>query len=188
MRTHSARTRCGCSRSCLRSRCCCSRRSFPRRWVLPMLAARKPVAYGIRALAAVLHPLVLASEAISRSLRSDKTGPVTSLDEIRLLATIGHSQGVVGEQTAEMIVGASKLRKLSASERDGAAEGCRLPVARGHGPKGDGSDQRIRIQPVSVHVRQAISTRSSGVVFAKEILAQLVDSAPSTVELATACA
>lgn len=75
----------------------------------------KPVAYGIRMLAMVLRPLVLASEAISRSLRRDKAGPVTSLDEIRLLATIGHSEGVVGRQAAQMIVGASELRKLSAA-------------------------------------------------------------------------
>ena len=75
----------------------------------------KPVAYGIRMLATVLRPLVLASEAISRSIRRDKSGPVTSLDEIRLLATIGHSEGVVGPQTAHMIVGASDLRKLTAS-------------------------------------------------------------------------
>lgn len=74
----------------------------------------KPVAFGIRALVAVLRPLVLASEAISRSLRSDEGTPVTSLDEIRLLATIGHSEGVVGEQAAGMIVGVSELRKLEA--------------------------------------------------------------------------
>jgi len=75
----------------------------------------KPVAYGIRVLTTVLHPLVLASEAVSRSLRRGKTSPITSLDEIRLLATIGHSEGVVGAQTAKMIVGASELRKLTAT-------------------------------------------------------------------------
>lgn len=75
----------------------------------------RPVAYGIRALALLLKPLVLVSEAISRSIRGGKEGPVTSLDEIRLLATIGHSEGVVGKQTAQMIVGASDLRKLDAA-------------------------------------------------------------------------
>ena len=39
---------------------------------------------------------------------------MTSLDEIRLLATIGHTEGVVGKQTAQMIVGASDLRTLNA--------------------------------------------------------------------------
>lgn len=74
----------------------------------------RPVAYGIRALALVLKPLVVVSEAISRSIRGGNEGPVTSLDEIRLMATIGHSEGVVGQQTAQMIVGASELRKLNA--------------------------------------------------------------------------
>ncbi|MDH3778592.1 MAG: DUF21 domain-containing protein, partial [Gammaproteobacteria bacterium] len=75
----------------------------------------KPVAYGIRGLTILLRPLVLVTESISRSLRSDKEAPITSLDEIRLLATIGHSEGVVGEQAAGMIVGASELRKLAAT-------------------------------------------------------------------------
>ena len=75
----------------------------------------RPVAFGIRALALVLKPLVLVSEAISRSIRGGNEGPVTSLDEIRLMATIGHSEGVVGKHTAQMIVGASELRKLNAS-------------------------------------------------------------------------
>ena len=75
----------------------------------------RPVAIGIRALTVVLKPFVLVSEAISRSIRGNKSAPVTSLDEIRLLATIGHSEGVVGEQAADMIVGASELRKLDAA-------------------------------------------------------------------------
>ena len=75
----------------------------------------RPVAYGIRAMTLFLKPLVIASEAISRSLRRGKGSPVTSLDEIRLLATIGHSEGVVGKQAAQMIVGAAELRKLTAS-------------------------------------------------------------------------
>ena len=75
----------------------------------------RPVAYGIRALALLLKPFVLVTEALSRSIRGGKEGPVTSLDEIRLMATIGHREGVVGQQTAQMIVGASDLRKLSAS-------------------------------------------------------------------------
>ena len=75
----------------------------------------RPVAFGIRALALVLRPFVLVTEGISRSIRGGESGPVTSLDEIRLLATIGHSEGVVGKQTAQMIVGASELRRLTAS-------------------------------------------------------------------------
>ncbi len=74
----------------------------------------RPVAYGIRFLAISLKPFVLASEAISRSIRGGHDSPVTSIEEIRLLATLGLSQGVVGDQTANIIVGASELKKLAA--------------------------------------------------------------------------
>lgn len=140
-----------------------------------------PVAYGIRGLALLLRPLVLASEAISRSLRKDKSGPVTSLEEIRLLATIGHSEGVVGSHTAQMIVGASDLRKLSAtnvmvprqevaylSHDDTAAEVAKIINESGfsrfpYSPTGD-LDQVV------------------GVVFAKEVLAQMVESPSDTIK------
>ena len=135
----------------------------------------KPVAYGIRALTVVLRPFVLASEAISRSIRGDKAAPVTSLDEIRLLATIGHSEGVVGTQAAEMIVGAAELRKLSATNvmvprqdvvslsHDDSPEEVLLTINRSgfsrypYSPSGD-LDHVV------------------GVVYAKEILSQLVES------------
>lgn len=135
----------------------------------------KPVAYGIRGLTILLRPLVLVTEAISRSLRSDKAAPVTSLDEIRLLATIGHSQGVVGEQAADMIVGVSQLRKLAAtnvmvprqevvflSQNDRRAQVVQTIEQSGfsrfpYSPTGD-LDQVV------------------GVVFAKQILSQLVES------------
>lgn len=75
----------------------------------------RPVAFGIQALAWVLRPMVIVSEKISRSLRRGKDAPVTSLDEIRLMAAIGHNEGVVGKQAAQMIVGASDLRNLTAA-------------------------------------------------------------------------
>lgn len=141
----------------------------------------KPVAYGIRALTVVLRPFVLVSEAISRSLRSDKAGPVTSLDEIRLLATIGHDEGVVGEHTAEMIVGASELRKLTAANvivprqevvfmsHDSSRTEVLETISRSgfsrfpYSPTGD-LDEVV------------------GVVFAKEVLSQLVESTSDTVK------
>ncbi len=55
-----------------------------------------PVAYGIRWLTVLLWPLVSISERISRSLRGDVQTPVTSTDEIRLLATLGRTEGAVG--------------------------------------------------------------------------------------------
>jgi len=141
----------------------------------------KPVAFGIRALAILLRPLVLASEAISRSLRRDKSGPVTSLDEIRLLATIGHNEGVVGKQTARMIVGASDLRNLAATNvmvpRQEVVflspDNSRADVMQTIGESGY---SRFPYSPTG-DLDQVV-----GVVYAKEILSRLVESPVDTVE------
>ena len=79
-------------------------------------ALATPVAIGVDILTIVLRPLVWLSERISRSIRPDTETPVTSTDEIRLLASLGRSEGVVGDQTAEMIVGATQLRYLHAHD------------------------------------------------------------------------
>ena len=75
-----------------------------------------PVAYGVRALTLFLRPLVFVSERLSRLLRGSKENPVTSLEEIRLLAMLGRDEGVVGARTAEMIEGAARLRELKARD------------------------------------------------------------------------
>ncbi|NCF15803.1 MAG: DUF21 domain-containing protein [Gammaproteobacteria bacterium] len=135
----------------------------------------KPVALGIRALTIVLRPFVLASEWVSRSIRGSKSSPVTSLDEIRLLAAIGHSEGVVGEQTAQMIVGASELKKL-------AAINVMVPrkevVCLSHG---DSRSDVLSTIATSGFSRFPYSLTGDldevvGVVFAKEVLSQLVGS------------
>ncbi len=80
----------------------------------PTLAT--PVAHGIRWLTILLKPLVVVSERISRSLRAGADTPVTSPEEIRLLASLGRSEGVVGQRTAGMIVGATHLGELRVSD------------------------------------------------------------------------
>lgn len=75
-----------------------------------------PVAHGIRWLTVALRPLVALSERISRSLRGDVQIPVTTSEEIRLLATLGRSKGVVGVDTAAMIVGATQLKYMQAHD------------------------------------------------------------------------
>jgi CBS domain containing-hemolysin-like protein len=80
------------------------------------LSLASPVAYGIKFLTTILRPLVLLSERISSSLRPDVETPVTSAEEIRLLAALGRSKGAVGSQTADMIVGATHLKYLQAHD------------------------------------------------------------------------
>jgi CBS domain containing-hemolysin-like protein len=67
-------------------------------------------------LTVILRPLVVLSEKVSRSIRSDVKIPVTSTEEIRLLASLGRSKGDVGVDTAGMIVGATQLKYLEAHD------------------------------------------------------------------------
>ncbi len=75
-----------------------------------------PVAFGIRVMVIVGYPLVLVSERISRALRSDTRAPVTSVEEIRLLAALGRNEGAVGVRTAAIITGATYLKQLTAAD------------------------------------------------------------------------
>ncbi len=75
-----------------------------------------PVAHGIHFLNLALHPFVRLSERISRPLRKQKQVPVTSVDEIRLLANLGVKEGVVGSRTAQIIEGAARLGQLQARD------------------------------------------------------------------------
>jgi CBS domain containing-hemolysin-like protein len=79
-------------------------------------ALASPVAHGIRFLTIVLRPLVILSERISRSLRRGADAPVTSAEEIRLLAILGESEGAVGSKTVGIIVGATQLRDMHAQD------------------------------------------------------------------------
>ena len=75
-----------------------------------------PVAYGIDWLSRLLWPLVVTSEKLSRAIRGDVERPITSAEEIRLLAVLGESEGSVGPRTAGAIVGAAQLPDLHARD------------------------------------------------------------------------
>jgi CBS domain containing-hemolysin-like protein len=79
-------------------------------------ALASPVARGIQLLTFVLRPLVLLSGYISGALRGTHERPVTSVEEIRLLAALGRNEGIVGAGTADMILGATRLRQLKAGD------------------------------------------------------------------------
>ena len=140
-----------------------------------------PVAYGIHALTVALRPLVLLSGGVSRSLRGGKGRPVTSLEEIRLLAAFGRTEGVVGVQTAAIIVGASRLRELTASD-------VMLPRKQVVYLSANSSRQRLlRIMKQSGHSRFPFSMTNqldqvSGIVMAKELLFQLQENADETID------
>ena len=140
-----------------------------------------PVAYGIHALSIALRPLVLLSGAVSRALPGRKDVPVTSVDEIRLLAALGRTEGVVGAQTAGIIAGASTLDKLSASD-------VMLPRKQVVYFSATSSRQQVlKIMRQTGYSRFPLSTTDqldqvSGVVMAKELLLQLQDEPNETID------
>jgi CBS domain containing-hemolysin-like protein len=133
-----------------------------------------PVAHGIDWLSRLLKPLVILSEKISRSLRRDVEVPVTSAEEIRLLAVLGSSEGVVGPRTAGMIVGATYLRELQ-------AEDVMLPREEiSYLSKSMRRDEAMRAIHESGHSRFPYTptgdlTDVSGMVLAKELLHWLLE-------------
>jgi len=141
----------------------------------------RPVAYGIHALTIALRPLVLLSGGISRSLRGGKKVPVTSVEEIRLLAALGRTEGVVGAQTAGIIDGASALHKLSASD-------VMLPRKQVVYLSADSSRQQVlNTLKQSPYSRFPFSTTDqldqvSGVVMAKELLFQLQENSDEAID------
>ncbi len=140
-----------------------------------------PVAYGIHALTIVLRPIVLLSEIFSRSLRGGKDAPITSIEEIRVLASLGLSEGVIGAQAAGIIAGASRLRKLCASD-------VMLPRKQIVYLSATCSRQQVlEILQQSGHSRFPFSTTDqvdhiSGVVLAKELLLQLQESSDEPID------
>lgn len=61
------------------------------------------IAVPVRGLTVVLTPLLVVFEALTRPLTRGDRGPSTNEAEIRLLARIGHSEGVLEEDEAEML-------------------------------------------------------------------------------------
>lgn len=63
-----------------------------------------------------VRPFVFVSERISRALRGGEVAPATSLEEIRLLASFARTEGILGPRTADIIVGATRLKHLRVAD------------------------------------------------------------------------
>ena len=132
-------------------------------------ALAAPVAIGIKSLTVLLRPLVLVSGAISRSLRGGKEVPVTSPEEIRILARLGKIRGVVAPKTAGMVVGATQLGHLTAHDVMLPREDIRFLSA------GMGRRDAMALLRTTGHSRFPFSPTGdvddiSGVVLAKKLL------------------
>ncbi len=75
-----------------------------------------PVAIAVQGLVILLKPVLVLTRKLTQLLQPKEAAPVTSYDEIRLLATIGRDEGVVGHKTASIIEGAGRLRDLTAAD------------------------------------------------------------------------
>jgi len=82
-----------------------------------------PVALGVNTLIVVLSPLLYVTRKFSGLLRRGQHRPVTSVEEIRLLAALGRTEGALAARTADLIEGAVSLKELTAYDvmvpRDG---------------------------------------------------------------------
>jgi CBS domain containing-hemolysin-like protein len=72
-----------------------------------------PVVYFVQLLAWIFRPIIWVTRQMTQFIQG-KVVPVTSLKEIRLLASLGLSEGALEEGTAKMIDGAARLRDLCA--------------------------------------------------------------------------
>jgi CBS domain containing-hemolysin-like protein len=123
----------------------------------------------------------MLSEKVSRSLRSDVEIPVTTTEEIRLLASLGRSKGVVGVDTAGMVVGATQLKYLEAHD-------VMLPRDDVHFISGEmGRVEAMEFVKQTRHSRFPFTpTRDladiSGVVLAKQLLHWLLQHDEDTVD------
>ena len=73
-----------------------------------------PVAIGVRAAVWGLTPLLFITRLVSGALRRGGPAPATSIEEIRLLAALGRTEGAVTKRTHEIIEGAIALKELTA--------------------------------------------------------------------------
>lgn len=144
-------------------------------------ALATPVAHGIQALTFVLKPLVILSERISRTLRSSSEKPVTSVEEIRLLTSLGRNEGVVGTRLAGMIVGATHLRHLHAEDAMLPRQDvCFLERSLQR-------DEVLEIIRSSGHSRFPVTTGAeldevTGIVLAKELLTWLLQNPGKSID------
>ncbi len=73
-----------------------------------------PVALLVRVLVSAFRPLLVVTRAIASVLTRGSERPTTSIEEIRLLAAVGRTEGALGKRVAAMIEGAAALRDLTA--------------------------------------------------------------------------
>ena len=131
-----------------------------------------PLAYWIQLLIYVLKPVIFVTHGISRLLKGDQRSQVTSIEEIRLLATLGHAEGAVTARAAAIIEGAATLRDLTVYD-------VMVPRTSVKFLSGERTlEENLRLVESSGHSRFPYSPdgdldHCKGVILAKELLFEL---------------
>ena len=75
-----------------------------------------PITGVVQVMIVAVWPMLFLTRWLARLFARADGGPTTSLDEIRVMATAGMSQGAFGQITGELIQNATKLRDLTAKD------------------------------------------------------------------------
>jgi putative hemolysin len=133
-----------------------------------------PVTIAVRVMVILMWPVLKITTAVSRLLTKGHRRPVTSIEEIRLLAAIGKHEGDVGPRFAQFVEGVASLRELTVHD----VMVPRVAVAFVSGT--DSKSENIARVRSSAHSRFPFTPTGdlddvNGVVLAKEMLFQFHD-------------
>jgi putative hemolysin len=128
-----------------------------------------PVTLFVKVLVVLLGPVLFLTSKLSKALTGKQKRPVTSVEEIRLLASLGSREGDVGPRVASFIEGVASLKELTVRD---------VMVPRGGIAylSGDNSlNENLEIVRSSGHSRFPLTPTGDlddveGVVLAKELL------------------
>ena len=79
-------------------------------------ALAAPIAYTVQAMVVTLKPVLTLTRLVSRLFTKGPTTHAPSLEEIRILASIGHNAGAFGPITAELLDNVTHLRDVKARD------------------------------------------------------------------------
>jgi CBS domain containing-hemolysin-like protein len=130
------------------------------------------VAVPVRALTTLLTPLVVVFEVLMRPLTRGERAPSISEAEIRLLAGIGRSEGVIEEDELEMIQRVFQLNDRLA--RDLMTPRTAVTWLDADRQLGDAADDILASEHSRIVIAEGDLDRTVGVVFKHDLLAALL--------------
>ncbi|MBL9079435.1 MAG: HlyC/CorC family transporter [Planctomycetes bacterium] len=131
-----------------------------------------PVAWTVHGMVIVLRPVLAVTRVVSRMFVKAKATHAPSLEEIRILAAIGHSAGAFGPITAELLDNVTRLRDVKA--RDVMVPRDRVAFVSGN----DSTEANLNLVHRSGHSRFPYTPTGeldavTGVILTKELLFSL---------------